>query len=123
MIIFYKKLADELGLSKYGKGPEYQSTGSFSGWPIRIYGDNDQATRLIKENRNTPATRSILREQHKGQECCVQKIIDPKRVDTKKNPAEIFTKAVYGEDFLFLSSMLKGYTPIEYENIHKSVSK
>jgi len=119
MIIFYKKLADELGLSKYGKGPEYQSTGSFSGWPIRIYGDNDQATRLIKENRNTPATRSILREQHKGQECCVQKIIDPKRVDTKKNPADIFTKAVYGEDFLLLSSMLKGYTPIEYENIHK----
>ena len=120
MIIFYKKLAAELNLFKYCNGPEHQKStdGRYSGWPIRIYGDNDQATRLIKENRNTPATRSILREQHLGQEQCIKKVIDPRRVETKKNPADIFTKAVYGETFRSLSEQLKGYAPIEYTNIH-----
>ena len=47
-----------------------------------------------------------------------KKVIDPRRVETKKNPADIFTKAVYGETFRTLSEQLKGYAPIEYTNIH-----
>ena len=128
MIIFYKKLAEELQMMKYANGPVHRVSTEgevvdgklkpFEGWPILVHGDNDQATRLVKENRNTPATRSILREQHLAQECCTKCFITPARADTKKNPADLFTKAVDGDDFFRLSAQLKGYEKIEYQTIN-----
>ena len=128
MIIFYKKLAEELQMAKYANGPVHRVSTEgelvngilipFQGWPILVHGDNDQATRLVKENRNTPATRSILREQHLAQECCTKCLITPARADTKKNPADLFTKAVDGDDFYKLSAQLKGYDKIDYQTIN-----
>ena len=95
-IIWMRKLCTELGFSE------------FCDEPVPTHGDNDMATGLIRENRHTPANRMILREFHLVQQYCRDGYIDPLRVNTKRNPSDLLTKAVTEVDWNRTIDELRG---------------
>ena len=101
-IIWMRKLCTELGFSE------------FCDEPVPTHGDNDMATGLIRENRHTPANRMILREFHLVQQYCRDGYIDPLRVNTKRNPSDLLTKAVSEVDWNRTIDELRGLSPIDY---------
>ena len=101
-IIWMRKLCTELGFSE------------FCDEPVPTHGDNDMATGLIRENRHTPANRMILREFHLVQQYCRDGYIDPLRVNTKRNPSDLLTKAVTEVDWNRTIDELRGLSPIDY---------
>ena len=101
-IIWMRKLCTELGFSE------------FCDEPVPTHGDNDIATGLIRENRHTPANRMILREFHLVQQYCRDGYIDPLRVNTKRNPSDLLTKASTEVDWNRTIDELRGLSPIDY---------
>ena len=56
----------------------------------------------------------ILREFHLVQQYCRDGYIDPLRVNTKRNPSDLLTKAVTEVDWNRTIDELRGLSPIDY---------
>jgi len=77
--------------------------------PVVMLGDNDQATRWINHGMVTTANKSIRMNYHWVRECARDGIIDPRRVATVDNLADVFTKTLKEADIKRLSPGLTGY--------------
>ena len=80
--------------------------------PVVMLGDNDQATRWATHGMITTANKSVRMNYHWVQEAVEDKIIDMRRVPTKDNTSDIFTKTLGAEDIERLRPGLTGYGPL-----------
>ena len=74
-----------------------------------MLGDNDQATRLSREDLVTPGNKFIRADYHFAKECIEDKAICTRRVDTANNLADVFTKPLARQPMQYLRPMLTGY--------------
>lgn len=80
--------------------------------PVVMLGDNDQATRWAVHGMVTTANKSVRMNYHWVQEAVVDGFIDPRRVPTKDNTSDVFTKTLGADDINRLRPGLTGYGPL-----------
>ena len=80
--------------------------------PVIMLGDNDQATRWATHGMVTTANKSVRMNYHWVQEAVKEGDVDMRRVDTKSNTSDVFTKTLGIDDISRLSPGLKGYGPL-----------
>ncbi len=66
--------------------------------PVKLLGDNDQATRWTIHGMVTTGNKTVRMNYHWVQECVRDGIVDPRRVDTVLNTSDIFTKSLGSVD-------------------------
>ena len=81
----------------------------FTPGPTPMMGDNDQATQLSNEDVITAGNKFYLLDYHYTKEQIKAGNISTRRVDTKNNFADIFTKSLGPQDLTRLTTMLTGY--------------
>ena len=81
-----------------------------------MLGDNDQATQLSNEDVITAGNKFYLIDYHYTKEQIKSGHISTRRVDTKDNFADIFTKSLGPQDLNRLSNKLNGY-----DGLHPSI--
>ena len=84
--------------------------------PTIMLGDNDQATQLSNEDVITAGNKFYLIDYHYTKEQIKSGHISTRRVDTKDNFADIFTKSLGPQDLNRLSNKLNGY-----DGLHPSI--
>ena len=77
--------------------------------PTVMLGDNDQATRLSREDIVTPGNRYIRTHFHFAKECVESNQICPRRVSTTDNISDIMTKPLSKQYIQRLRPLLTGY--------------
>ena len=77
--------------------------------PTVMLGDNDQATRLSREDIVTPGNKFIRADYHFAKECIEDRLVCTRRVDTTQNIADIFTKPLARQPMQYLRPFLTGY--------------
>ena len=80
--------------------------------PIVMLGDNDQATRWAVHGMVTTANKSVRMNYHWVQEAVKDGFVDPRRVPTKDNTSDVFTKTLGTDDISRLTPGLTGYGPL-----------
>jgi hypothetical protein len=80
--------------------------------PTRVYGDNDAATQLAREDILTINNRYYAKNSHYSKKAFLHGITNPVRVPGTENLADGLTKALPSATHEKLSPMLKGYKPI-----------
>ena len=95
---------------------EEMGLGSWVSGPTRIYGDNDAATQLAREDILTIANRYYAKESHFSKKAFQHGITNPVRVPGTENLADGLTKALPIAANDKLNPMLKGYVPITPES-------
>ena len=80
--------------------------------PIVVLGDNDQATRWVTHGMVTTANKSVRMNYHWVQEAAADGFVDMRRVPTKDNTSDVFTKTLGPEDITRLRPGLTGYGPL-----------
>ena len=80
--------------------------------PIVMLGDNDQATRWAVHGMVTTANKSVRMNYHWVQEAVRDGFVDPRRVATKDNTSDVFTKTLGTDDINRLRPGLTGYGPL-----------
>ena len=77
-----------------------------------MLGDNDQATLWATHGMITTANKSVRMNYHWVQEAVEDNIVDMRRVPTKDNTSDIFTKTLGADDIARLRPGLTGYGPL-----------
>ena len=80
--------------------------------PVVMLGDNDQATRWAVHGMVTTANKSVRMNYHWVQEAVKDGFVDPRRVATKDNTSDVFTKTLGTDDINRLRPGLTGYGPL-----------
>jgi hypothetical protein len=96
-VVFIRQLLCEMGLGHLVK----EAT--------PVLGDNDCTTTLSREDMVTPGNKFFLIDYHYCKEQLELGQISTRRVDTKDNLSDLFTKAVSREDIRRLRDGLTGY--------------
>ena len=96
-VVFIRQLLCEMGLGHLVK----EAT--------PVLGDNDCTTTLSREDMVTPGNKFFLLDYHFCKEQLELGQISTRRVDTKDNLSDLFTKAVSREDIRRLRDGLTGY--------------
>ena len=74
-----------------------------------MYGDNDACTSLGRENMVSPGNRWFSRDLFFSREQCKVGTIDPRRVGTDDNLADVMTKALAYAKIITFIMVIKGY--------------
>ena len=77
--------------------------------PTVVLGDNDQATRLSREDIVTPGNRYIRADYHFAKECVELGDVCSRRVSTAENISDVLTKPLSRQYISRLRPMLTGY--------------
>ena len=80
--------------------------------PVVMLGDNDQATRWATHGMITTANKSVRMNYHWVQEAVADGLVDMRRVATKDNTSDVFTKTLGKDDIDRLRPGLTGYGPL-----------
>jgi len=83
--------------------------------PTPMLGDNDQATLLSQQEMVTNGNKFYLLDYHYSREAVKLGHTSTRRVDTKANYSDMFTKAVPKIDLERLGEMLKGNRGVHQE--------
>jgi len=102
-VMWLRQLLFEMRLTEYIPGP------------TPMMGDNDQATLLSQQDMVTNGNKFYLLDYHYSREAIKDGHTDTRRVDTKENYSDMFTKAVPGTDMERLGEMLKGNKGLHQE--------
>jgi len=102
-VMWLRQLLFEMRLTEYTPGP------------TPMMGDNDQATLLSQQDMVTNGNKFYLLDYHYSREAIKNGHTDTRRVDTKENYSDMFTKAVPGTDMERLGEMLKGNKGLHQE--------
>ena len=96
-IIWLRQLLTELGITDMVNSP------------MITLGDNDQATKLSREDINTPGNRYIRTHFHFAKECVEKQLICPRRVSTTDNISDMMTKPLSRQYIGYLRPKMTGY--------------
>ena len=102
-VMWLRQLLFEMRLTEYTPGP------------TPMMGDNDQATLLSQQDMVTNGNKFYLLDYHYSREAIKDGHTDTRRVDTKENYSDMFTKSVPGTDMERLGEMLKGNKGLHQE--------
>ena len=96
-VVWMRQLFDDIGL------------GNITSEPTIIYGDNEAANRLTRQDFVSSGNQYIYLPYHYIKECTRMGMVDVRWVGTRLNFADIFTKAVAVETVKSLVDKLCGY--------------
>ena len=108
-IMWIRQLLQEMNLEEYI--PE----------ATPMMGDNDQATLLSQQEMVTNGNKFYLLDYHYSREAVKEGHTSTRRVDTKSNYSDMFTKAVPAIDITRLGEVVKGNADLHQETPPKSI--
>ena len=107
-VMWMRQLLMEMGLQEYIPAP------------TPMLGDNDQATLLSQQDMVTNGNKFYLLDYHYGKEQVKEGHTSTRRVDTKSNYSDMFTKAVPKADLDRLGEVVKGNQGLHQDTPPKS---